>query len=582
MKKILLLLLNFLILSGVGIIVYNSYLEKLNSDLTAECSYQYEVINNLMSLTCDIKDEDLIISDSHPVTFTLYSSSGTELLTEVFIKGINDIEIDSLEYNSEFVISITGYKFISDKFVKTTLYEHEFSTARESINIPTWVFTESLLLDTEYNFSFEVFDSDDCIESIDITIYDNLNEEILTQSFEDNDILDLSLEDLSADSSYYLDIQINYVINDYNEITSILINKTFTTLDLILEPSAEILNVLNNSVNLTFDLVTENRDGSSVVYTVQLIDLSNNILISQVVFSSSISIDVSTISGDYYISIKASYMFLSSAYTDIELDTFNIYENALSNNFLIPGLNIMNTDLPLTSYDDYDDYVYTYFNQGITDFTIYCEAPVDCTELILSATYENIPHRISDLVHAYFDVTTISYSYNSSELEFAVEVEYETSDIILIEQYVNTILNDIINETMTEYDKILAVHDYVVNNANYDTECSDNISLCDTDHIAIGIFVDELAVCEGYAHAIDIMLRALNIPTFKVSSTTHQWNAVQYEGTWYHLDATWDDPVGTGSDILSHDFFLVTSTELDILDDTESHTYSTSIINFID
>jgi transglutaminase/protease-like cytokinesis protein 3 len=82
---------------------------------------------------------------------------------------------------------------------------------------------------------------------------------------------------------------------------------------------------------------------------------------------------------------------------------------------------------------------------------------------------------------------------------------------------------------------------------------------------------------------MDIFLRALRIPSFRLSSETHQWNVVYYNDKWYHLDATWDDPVThNGSDILTHTYFLITTEELHILDDSDAHVYSTVYADFIE
>jgi len=583
MKKLFLMFINVTVLLAVGLFIYNSYLNELNSKLTLDCSYNYTAFSNVMSVTCNVEDEDLIISDEHPLTFSLKNSSGIEIFVEQLENGSNMIEFDSLDYNSIFAVSVTGYDFIAEQFIQTIFEEFQFSTVRESIVVPTWTFTEILLLDTEYHFSIDILDLENRIESIDVILYNSSDEEILAQNFTDNDTLDLTLNELETESVYYIGININYVINDYNELETIFIYKEFTTLNLVLEPVAEITNVINNNVTLTFDLTTDDKGASNVVYQVELIDLLGNILYSEIKTESNISIDVVGISGNYFISVKASYLYMLTNYEDIELDTFNVYESALSNFFLIPTLNVVNTDLPLTNYNDYDDYVYTYFNQGITDFTIYCEGPVDCTELVNNDLYSETPLEVTDFIHAYFDVSLIGYVFSETELTFSVSVEYSANDIIELEQIINTILNDIITASMSEYDKILAVHDYVINNANYDSTCSGDIELCDNDHTAIGIFIDELAVCEGYAHAIDIMLRALDIPTFKISSSTHQWNVVLYDGTWYHLDATWDDPVvNRGPAQLLHDYFLVTTEELNLLDETDAHTYSTKLISFLD
>lgn len=136
---------------------------------------------------------------------------------------------------------------------------------------------------------------------------------------------------------------------------------------------------------------------------------------------------------------------------------------------------------------------------------------------------------------------------------------------------------------MTTNQKILAVHDYIVNLSVYDTACYDNALTCDNDHNAYGILFDQNGVCEGYAHAMDITLRAMRIPSIRISSDTHQWNGVYVDGSWLHLDATWDDPVSSGGeDILSHDYFLISSSTLSTLDTSESHTYDHSYLTFMD
>jgi len=202
---------------------------------------------------------------------------------------------------------------------------------------------------------------------------------------------------------------------------------------------------------------------------------------------------------------------------------------------------------------------------------------------VTNELYSEIPFIITDLVHSYNDINTINYSYTSTQLNITVGREYSIEDINLIDQEIDTILNSIINESMTDFEKILSVHDYIINNTVYDSNCFEDISLCVNDHTAFGVIYDHEAVCEGYAHTIDIMLRALQIPTVRLSSNTHQWSAVYHNGGWYHLDATWDDPVTTnGDNVLVHRFFLLTSEELITEDSSTSHVYESRFINFME
>ena len=55
----------------------------------------------------------------------------------------------------------------------------------------------------------------------------------------------------------------------------------------------------------------------------------------------------------------------------------------------------------------------------------------------------------------------------------------------------------------------------------------------------------------------------MNLKSYRVSSESHIWNAVEIDNKWYHIDLTWDDPVvDDGKDYLKHDYFLVTTKEL--------------------
>lgn len=582
MKKLFLVALNLLVLTSIITTVHYYYIAELDSELTVECDFSYSAGDNIVILDCDVDDEDSIISDDYPVILSLYDNNDILVSIYPLEAGENEILLNALEYNSLFLISIDGYNYLGEEYISSNFYEYEFSTIIENLIIPSWIFVEENLSDTEYSFLINLIDDDNCTTSVDITLYDSSNNVLLTHNYTDLDNLEFMFTDLIPESHYYVDVQINYVINDFNQNHIILIPEEFITLRTLLTPSVDLINIFNNHINLTFDLIKDNKDGTDVVYTIELIDFESNVLYSEITSENSISLEITDITGDYYISIKASYVFNEVNYDDVELAVYSIYNNALSNFFIIPTVIIVNTDLPLSNYDDYDDYIYTFFNSGMDEFTIYCEAPVDCGELVLNELYSHIPFKMADLVHAYFDINEINFSYSSVELNFTLSKEYTSSEINQVDQEINSILNAIIGESMTDHEKVLVVHDYVVNNTVYDSTCLENSSLCDNDHTAIGILFDGNAVCEGYAHTIDIMLRALRIPTFKISSDTHQWNAVYVDGVWYHLDATWDDPVThNGSNVLTYNYFLVSSVNLLTLDSTDAHTYNTTYVNFI-
>ena len=60
-----------------------------------------------------------------------------------------------------------------------------------------------------------------------------------------------------------------------------------------------------------------------------------------------------------------------------------------------------------------------------------------------------------------------------------------------------------------------------------------------------GALVKGSAVCEGYAHAMCLLLNKVGLDCYYANgygeNAPHMWNTVKIYGEWYHLDATWDD-----------------------------------------
>lgn len=138
----------------------------------------------------------------------------------------------------------------------------------------------------------------------------------------------------------------------------------------------------------------------------------------------------------------------------------------------------------------------------------------------------------------------------------------EEVDIVVqeIEQAKKQILA---NATGTNYQKILYVHDWIINNVKYETQ-----ERAHTSNI-YGCIVNKSAICEGYARAYKYLLDELNIPCILVSGTAvdenekterHAWNYVYLNNNWYAVDTTWDDPIiignGTINSSIKYKYFL--------------------------
>ena len=121
-------------------------------------------------------------------------------------------------------------------------------------------------------------------------------------------------------------------------------------------------------------------------------------------------------------------------------------------------------------------------------------------------------------------------------------------------------LENIANSIVTEqesYKQIKQVHDYIVENIDYDSTISKpNI------YNIYGALINNEAVCEGYAKAFKYIMDKLNIPCLiacgvglnsKGRTESHAWNYVRVYGTWYAVDTTWDDPVIVGGGSATYD-----------------------------
>ena len=101
--------------------------------------------------------------------------------------------------------------------------------------------------------------------------------------------------------------------------------------------------------------------------------------------------------------------------------------------------------------------------------------------------------------------------------------------------------------------QVLAVHDWLVRHVAYDQDDSR------ASHTAYGLFANATAVCEGYSQAFMLAMERLGVPCVIVRSEdmAHQWNMVCIDGTWYHVDVTWDDPTpdqGTHGEVSQNHF----------------------------
>jgi len=127
------------------------------------------------------------------------------------------------------------------------------------------------------------------------------------------------------------------------------------------------------------------------------------------------------------------------------------------------------------------------------------------------------------------------------------------------------LLPQIVTPGMSEYETVKAIHDYIVNNTQYDYDRLLNDTVPDISHSPLGVLQYGVAVCQGYAYAFELLCDLSGIECDFVGGVAggggHAWNQVKVDGKWYNVDTTWDDPIyflnGVRVPYLSYDYFLV-------------------------
>ena len=132
------------------------------------------------------------------------------------------------------------------------------------------------------------------------------------------------------------------------------------------------------------------------------------------------------------------------------------------------------------------------------------------------------------------------------------------------------LLPQIVTAQMSEYEKVKSIHDYIVNNTQYDYDNLLNGTVPEVSHSPLGVLQYGVAVCQGYAYAFELLCDLSGLECEFVGGVAggggHAWNQVKVDGKWYNIDVTWDDPIyyfnGVLTPYLSYDYFLVSDAVL--------------------
>lgn len=159
-------------------------------------------------------------------------------------------------------------------------------------------------------------------------------------------------------------------------------------------------------------------------------------------------------------------------------------------------------------------------------------------------------------------------TYDSS----AILLAWKTGDDSSLSKMNLTILNvakDVlkkeINDSMSDYEKELAIHDWITDNSSFDYSVFSRSSEQEFENgsdTPYGVLIEKEGMCHGYSSTFQLFMDILDIECITVygipnsNGVEHSWNMVKLDGYWYCVDVAWDDPIGGNPE---HTYFNVTS-----------------------
>jgi transglutaminase/protease-like cytokinesis protein 3 len=162
----------------------------------------------------------------------------------------------------------------------------------------------------------------------------------------------------------------------------------------------------------------------------------------------------------------------------------------------------------------------------------------------------------------------LSSEVGSSNVEATINCNYRMTAAMAadLDTRVRSIIASIAPDTMSQSEKELAIHDWIVNNTQYDQSY--------TIYDPYNTLIKHTGVCEGYALLAQKMFTVAGIKSLVVEGIAggedHAWNLVYIDNKWHHVDVTWDDPVSS-QNILSHEYYNLTDQEMAV-----DHSWDTS------
>lgn len=195
---------------------------------------------------------------------------------------------------------------------------------------------------------------------------------------------------------------------------------------------------------------------------------------------------------------------------------------------------------------------------------------------------ENYNNFVSDKHFLYTNVYTSEQLYWAVENKVTPIIKSDDSRAYQVYTEAKRVLNNIISDDMTDYEKALSIFDWISVKTQYDhtslkEDESDNPQKNPCYYLE-GVFLTGYAVCDGFSKAYSLMCNMIGIDCIRIVGTAktqsgsggHAWNKVKIDkdpldnipAKYYLVDITWSEVAGDSQEIPFHSYFLLSDNDV--------------------
>ncbi len=168
----------------------------------------------------------------------------------------------------------------------------------------------------------------------------------------------------------------------------------------------------------------------------------------------------------------------------------------------------------------------------------------------------------SFLCEGYYDGFRYYYCVNVKYFSNAEQEKYVT-------EKVEQIVESLEFEGKTDYEKVSAIYEYIINNVSYDFS-DDEVDK--VRYSAYGALHNGMAVCQGFSQLFYRLAKEAGLSCRIISGMAddggHAWNIVSIDGIYYLSDSTWDI---YNDEISECDYFMKGTADFDEADEKRFH-----------